>query len=130
MLRAQSHQPFQTKSTSTQTNPFLPRGEKLSLFKDQHNCVIQIKTSPQVENLVLSGGGVRGLIDIGAIKALEEYGLLNQISNIAGTSIGALIGAALSFGMNSHDLESLMENLAQRARKRMLCMRSQFQDWV
>lgn len=111
MHRTQSHLPFQTKSTCTQANPSASRNEKLFLFKDQHDCVVQIKTSPQIENLVLSGGGVRGLIDIGAIKALEEYGLLNQISNIAGTSIGALIGTAISFGMNSHELASLMENL-------------------
>lgn len=41
--------------------------------------------------LVLSGGGVRGIAHIGAIKALEEYNI--KITHIAGTSAGAIVGA-------------------------------------
>ena len=46
--------------------------------------------------LVLSGGGMRGVAHIGAIKALEE----NQIypSYIAGTSAGAVVGALYAGG--------------------------------
>lgn len=41
-------------------------------------------------SLVLGSGGARGLAHIGVIRALEEKGL--RIRNIAGTSMGALIG--------------------------------------
>ncbi|MFH6603039.1 patatin-like phospholipase family protein [Maribacter algicola] len=41
--------------------------------------------------LVLSGGGVRGMAHIGAIRALEEYGISAQI--VSGSSVGALVGA-------------------------------------
>lgn len=41
--------------------------------------------------LVLSGGGIRGVAHIGAIKALEEYGIYP--THIAGTSAGAIVGA-------------------------------------
>ncbi|MFT6933786.1 MAG: NTE family protein [Maribacter sp.] len=41
--------------------------------------------------LVLSGGGVRGMAHIGAIKAMEEFGLDAKL--VAGSSVGALIGA-------------------------------------
>lgn len=41
--------------------------------------------------LVLSGGGARGVAHIGAIKALEEYGI--SPTHIAGTSSGAIVGA-------------------------------------
>jgi len=37
----------------------------------------------------LSGGGARGLAQIGVIKALEESGI--KISAIAGTSMGSII---------------------------------------
>ncbi len=46
--------------------------------------------------LVLSGGGVRGLAHIGAIKALEEHGIYP--SYIAGTSAGAIVGALYAKG--------------------------------
>lgn len=46
--------------------------------------------------LVLSGGGVRGVAHIGAIKALEEHGIYP--SHIAGTSAGAVVGALYSGG--------------------------------
>ncbi|MFT4534520.1 MAG: NTE family protein [Saprospiraceae bacterium] len=41
--------------------------------------------------LVLSGGGVRGVAQIGAIKALEENGIFPTI--ISGSSVGAVVGA-------------------------------------
>ena len=41
--------------------------------------------------LVLSGGGVRGVAQIGAIKALEENGIFP--ARISGSSVGAVVGA-------------------------------------
>jgi len=46
--------------------------------------------------LVLSGGGVRGIAHIGAIKALEEQRIIPNI--IAGTSAGAIVGALYAGG--------------------------------
>lgn len=44
--------------------------------------------------LVLSGGGIKGVAHIGAIKALEEHGLYP--THISGSSAGAVIGAFYS----------------------------------
>lgn len=46
--------------------------------------------------LVLSGGGARGLAHIGAIEELEKHGY--TITSIAGTSMGALVGAVYATG--------------------------------
>ncbi len=46
--------------------------------------------------LVLSGGGARGMAQIGIIKALEEYGY--DITHISGSSAGAVIGAMYASG--------------------------------
>ena len=46
--------------------------------------------------LVLSGGGARGVAQIGIIKALEEYGI--EITHISGSSAGAIIGAMYAYG--------------------------------
>ncbi len=48
--------------------------------------------------LVLSGGGVRGIAHIGAIKALEEMDI--HPTHIAGTSAGALVGALYAAGIS------------------------------
>src|SRR6056297_1530301 len=52
--------------------------------------------------LVLSGGGVRGVAHIGAIKALGEFGI--RPSHIAGTSAGAIVGALYAGGCNWEEI--------------------------
>jgi NTE family protein len=47
-------------------------------------------------NLVLSGGGARGIAHIGVIEELEKHGYV--IRSISGTSMGALIGAVYAIG--------------------------------
>ncbi|RLD41219.1 MAG: phospholipase [Bacteroidetes bacterium] len=46
--------------------------------------------------LVLSGGGAKGLAHIGVIEELERQGF--EISSIAGTSMGAVVGAVYGLG--------------------------------
>ncbi|WP_298426830.1 patatin-like phospholipase family protein [uncultured Kordia sp.] len=46
--------------------------------------------------LALSGGGSKGVAHIGAIKALEEYGIVS--THIAGSSAGAIVGALYAYG--------------------------------
>jgi NTE family protein len=52
--------------------------------------------------LALGGGGARGLAHIAVIEALDEMGV--KPAAIAGTSIGALIGAAYAAGMSGKDI--------------------------
>ena len=52
--------------------------------------------------LALGGGGARGLAHIAVIEALDEMGV--KPVAIAGTSIGALIGAAYAAGMRGRDI--------------------------
>ncbi|VDI51905.1 Hypothetical predicted protein [Mytilus galloprovincialis] len=60
------------------------------------------------ENLVLEGGGVKGLVYCGLGRALEEHGILKQIRRFAGTSIGSICAALYAVGFNSHDVEQIM----------------------
>ena len=48
-------------------------------------------------DLVLEGGGVKGLALVGAIEVLEEHGY--RFRRIAGTSAGAIVGALVAGGM-------------------------------
>jgi predicted acylesterase/phospholipase RssA len=49
--------------------------------------------------LVLGGGGPRGFAHLGAIRALQEAGM--PIDAVAGTSIGALMGAGVAYGWDA-----------------------------
>ena len=65
--------------------------------------------SPSVKRpricLVLSGGGARGAAHAGVLKVLEEYRV--PIDCIAGTSMGALIGASYATGMTVPEMEKV-----------------------
>ncbi|RUP08155.1 patatin-like phospholipase family protein [Hyphomicrobium sp.] len=52
--------------------------------------------------LALGGGGARGLAHIAMIEAFDELGIKPDV--IAGTSIGAVYGAAYASGMSGRDL--------------------------
>lgn len=60
-------------------------------------------------NLVLEGGGVRGVAFIGAIKALEELNLMNNIHSFAGSSAGAITACLLSIGLTSKQIKEEMD---------------------
>ena len=59
--------------------------------------------------LVLSGGGARGVAQIGAIKALEEFNI--PISAISGTSSGAVIGSLYAAGYSWQDIFMFFKKL-------------------
>src|SRR4051812_31365851 len=61
--------------------------------------------------LVLKGGGIRGIAYTGAIKVLEEQHVIDGLEKIGGTSIGAVVGAMVSVGMNAKDMERVMQQL-------------------
>jgi NTE family protein len=55
--------------------------------------------------VALGGGFARGMAHIGVLKVLEEEGIPVRI--IAGTSVGALIGASYCGGLSIEDLEKV-----------------------
>ena len=54
--------------------------------------------------LVLSGGGARGMAEIGVLSALRDAGV--PIDRIGGTSMGSIIGAMVALG---HSVEEITE---------------------
>jgi len=53
-------------------------------------------------NLALSGGGVRACVHVGFYEVLREQGI--PITGVAGTSMGAIIGAAIALGYSSETI--------------------------
>lgn len=63
--------------------------------------------------LVLGGGGARGLAHIGILEAFDELGVVPKV--IAGTSIGAVFGAAYASGLKGADIRRhAVETLTRR----------------
>lgn len=60
--------------------------------------------------LVFSGGGLRGLAYVGALRALADTGRLRleTVTHTAGTSVGALTAALLALGYTLDELERLV----------------------
>ena len=54
----------------------------------------------------MSGGGARGLAEIGVIKALEENHI--PIDYITGTSSGAVVGSLYAQGFSPHQIDSIV----------------------
>jgi NTE family protein len=61
--------------------------------------------------LALGGGGARGLAHIGVLKVLDKENI--PIHIIAGTSIGALVGACFASGIHPKDIENRVESFLQ-----------------
>lgn len=55
--------------------------------------------------LALSGGGARGLSQIGVLKALQEYGI--HVDYMVGTSMGSVVGGLFSAGYTPHQIDSI-----------------------
>lgn len=62
--------------------------------------------------LVLGGGGLKGFAHIGVLQALEEAGI--RPSLYAGTSIGALVAAAVASGMRTAAMAERATRLQRR----------------
>jgi len=59
--------------------------------------------------IALGGGFARGMAHIGVLKVLEEVGI--PVNIVAGTSVGALIGAAYCSGVSVEELEDLARSV-------------------
>lgn len=73
-------------------------------------CLFMLSVQSQVPDiprvgLVLSGGGAKGFAHIGVLKVIDSIGL--KVDYVAGTSMGAVIGALYSSGYSGKQLDSL-----------------------
>ena len=82
----------------------IPKKEKLLPY----NLTAKVSANKPVISLALSGGGARGLSQIGVLKSFIE----NQIEPdiIVGTSMGGIVGGLYSAGYSVNQLESIAIN--------------------
>ncbi|TYC62359.1 patatin-like phospholipase family protein [Rhodobacterales bacterium] len=66
-------------------------------------------SEPPKIGLALGGGGARGLAHIPVLEALDDLGM--KPARIAGTSIGAIMGAAYASGLSGEQLRTIVLDL-------------------
>ncbi|MFA5512787.1 MAG: patatin-like phospholipase family protein [Candidatus Kapaibacterium sp.] len=84
-------------------NPKTASAEEVFSFKLPHKDSLLPRTA-----LVLSGGGARGLSQIGVLKALSESGI--KFDYVVGTSIGAIVGGLYASGYSPDELEAVLSS--------------------
>ena len=63
-------------------------------------------------SLALSGGGIKGVAHIGALKALEEENI--QIEKISGTSSGSIVASLFAAGFSSDEIYMIFKKYCRK----------------
>lgn len=63
---------------------------------------------PPVVNLVFEGGGAKGTVYVGALKVLEENGVLQGVKRVAGSSAGGITSLLVALGYSADEIEAEM----------------------
>ena len=85
--------------------PSLPKVQRLLL----------VRAAPPIENLVLRGGGAKGLGNPPALRMLENLGQLSELKQVIGTSAGALTAVCLASGMSARSFQHLSDETDMQA---------------
>jgi NTE family protein len=78
-------------------------------FSQEWNRVSGLPLRRPKLGLALGGGFARGIAHVGVLKVLEEEGI--PVDYVAGTSVGAIIGAAYCGGMTAAELADMAKTL-------------------
>src|SRR5262249_2408500 len=66
-----------------------------------------LRAAPQIENLVLKGGGAKGIGYAPALKEMVATGMLDGLKQVVGTSAGALTALSIAVGQTPEELRDL-----------------------
>ena len=75
------------------------------MFKTEDGHFNLVRKAPQIENLVLKGGGAKGIGYPPALREMAETGMLDGLKQVVGTSAGALTAVAVSVGLTTEELQ-------------------------
>lgn len=65
----------------------------------------------KIRSLVTSGGGAKGAILPGVFNVLETHGVIEDLIDVAGSSVGALTMAFLAVGLPSEEIKKISERM-------------------
>lgn len=87
----------------------LPQGRLTPLAPQSGDAgVLGRRLAGTTLGLALGAGGAKGFAHVGALRSLERAGYV--VDYVAGSSMGAWVGAWLAVGMNSHEIEQTLRD--------------------
>jgi predicted acylesterase/phospholipase RssA len=99
-----------TLTTILELNQACAKPNMLPQLVSGKNGISLLRPAPQLETLVLSGGGAKGIGNNAALAELQKFGALKGLERVVGTSAGALTAACLSSGVPPDQLNKMMGN--------------------
>lgn len=78
---------------------------EIIISEDDRNIIVHY-----YENIVFEGGGMKGIAFGGALKCMEDYGLMQKIKRYAGSSAGAIVAALIAVGYTGDEIIKLMSD--------------------
>jgi NTE family protein len=101
------------KDTLENVDDIINDFDKLSLLiknsEDILHIIDEIKKNNNdrltIKNLVLCGGGIKGVVHVGVLKALEDLDYIKNINTFVGVSIGAILATLYVIGYNADSLK-------------------------
>jgi NTE family protein len=93
------------KTNNTANNMNNHIDDKLNIFLGKHNAR-SIKTI-----LILSGGGIKGIAHIGAMKSLDDNNVLRGIKTFVGTSVGGILAVMYCAGYSPDEMFNFIDVL-------------------
>ena len=82
-----------------------------NIIDNEINILLDKKLSKDIDTLILSGGSIKGIAQLGALHCLLENKIIdmNKIKNIAGTSAGSMVGLLFCIGYNPIEVFKFMK---------------------
>lgn len=77
------------------------------IINRNNGAYILIRKAPPIENLVLRGGGAKGVSYGAALEQFEASGYLDGLKRIAGSSAGALTAACMACGVTASHFDQV-----------------------
>lgn len=82
---------------------------RLILFLSLLVFSFSIHAQPVFKNLVMEGGGIRGIAYIGAMQVLDSAGMLDSLERVGGSSAGAIQACLLAVGYTAAEIRTELE---------------------
>jgi NTE family protein len=75
------------------------------------NAIEDVKKNHKYTNLILSGGGIKGLAYVGVLEYLHNNRYLSNIKNIACSSVGSIFAVLYAIGYSIPEIKQIAETM-------------------
>jgi exoenzyme U len=91
-------------------------GKPMTITKGADGRVSLTAPPPPIQEITFSGGGGKGAALPGAVRALEQSGVLKDLKVVTGASVGSMTAALVAAGITAKEFETVANDDATGAR--------------